>query len=143
MKGIILAAGPGIELSPLTYNMPKPMLKILGKPLLEYSLLRFKENGFTDIIIVIREEQLSIREHFGNGKQLGINIEYCYQKADLPGISGALRSIKDRLAKEDKFIVSHADIICDPSILSRTMNAAEAAGTDISIGVTLQSDIRD
>ena len=49
MKGVIIAAGPGTELSPLTPSVSKPMLKILGKPLLYYAILRFKESGIKSL----------------------------------------------------------------------------------------------
>lgn len=143
MKGVILAAGTGSELNPLTYEIPKPMLKIMGKPLLEYAIERLKLNGIDDIIIVVKAEQRLIREYFGNGKGFGVNISYANQSEEQKGIVGAVLSVKEFIRSDERFVLTHADIICHHSILSRTLNASEAAGTEFSIAITLQSDIRD
>ncbi|MCY3411000.1 MAG: NTP transferase domain-containing protein [Candidatus Heimdallarchaeota archaeon] len=141
MKGIILAAGSGTELRPLTNGISKPMIRILGKPILEYGIERMKANGIRDIFIVVRKDQIKLRGYFGDGKQLGVHITYVEQ--ELKGITGAILSLKPYLNDDERFILSHGDIICHQDIISRTLNAAESIGTDFSIAITLESDIRD
>ncbi len=139
MKAVVLAGGSGTELKPLTDEVPKTLIKILGKPILEYSIKRLKNNGITDILIVTPKNQLPFKEYFSDGKRFGVNIVYVAQQ--LPGIEGAVLASKSFVNNEN-FIMMHGDIICADQIIPRTINAAEASGTNYSIAVTLQSDIR-
>lgn len=140
MKGVIIAGGSGNELRPLTDNLPKPLLRIMGKPVLEYSIQRMKDNGISSILIVTNGSQQLFKEYFQDGRKWGVNLEYINQEFD--GIEGAILAAEDFVI-EDNFILSYGDIICGAKIIARTINAAEAAGTDFSVAVTLQSDIRN
>lgn len=114
MQALILAGGKGTRLSELTKNeIPKPMVKMLGKPLLEYAIDRLKENGITDIFISIGHLHEKIEEYFGDGKKFGVNITYLCENEPL-GSGGALYFLKGKI--DDDFVVCSADAIFDIDI---------------------------
>lgn len=114
MQALILAGGKGTRLSELTKNeIPKPMVKMLGKPLLEYAIDRLKENGITDIFISIGHLHEKIEEYFGNGEKFGVNITYLCENEPL-GSGGALYFLKGKI--DDDFVVCSADAIFDIDI---------------------------
>ena len=76
MKAMILAAGRGQRMMPLTAELPKPMLKVQGKPLIEHHIERLKTAGITDFIINLAWQGDKIRAYFGDGSRLGVHIEY-------------------------------------------------------------------
>ena len=78
MKAIILAGGKGTRLMPLTADRPKPMVKILDAPMLEWGIKLLKKHGFTHICLAVGHLPQTIKDHFGNGKKFGVNIIYSY-----------------------------------------------------------------
>lgn len=111
MKAVIMAGGKGTRLKEMTKDeIPKPMVKILEKPILEYQIDVLKENGLKDIIIVIGYLGDKIKQYFKDGKDFGVNITYIEENEPL-GTAGAFYYIKDYI-KED-FILLFGDIIFD------------------------------
>ncbi len=94
MKAVILAAGKGERLRGIINNIPKPMVEINGKPVLEHNILLLKRYAITDIYINLHYQPDVIREHFGNGKKYGVDIKYSYEET-LLGTAGAVRKIAD------------------------------------------------
>lgn len=141
MKAIILAAGEGEALRPITDVISKPMIQILDKPLLQYAIDRLLFNGITEICIVISKNDNEIRSYFADGRNFGVSISYAEQ--DESGISGAVLAAESFVKGEEQFILLHSDIICSPEILSRTLNAIGSSGTDMAIAVTLQLEVLD
>ncbi len=141
MKGVILAAGPGEELKPITDNISKPMIPILDKPMIQYAIERLSSNGITDLIIVIKDRNKEIPEYFSNGEELGVRITYVAQKQD--GIDGAILSVKTHFKENEKFVLTHCDIIANSNLVTRTLNAADNLGSDMALAVTLESEIQD
>lgn len=82
MKAMILAAGLGARLRPLTNSIPKPMLKVAGKPLLEYHLERLSDAGITEIVINISWLADQIEDYFSDGSDFGVNINWSHE--DIP-----------------------------------------------------------
>ncbi|MHA2251140.1 MAG: bifunctional sugar-1-phosphate nucleotidylyltransferase/acetyltransferase [Candidatus Kariarchaeaceae archaeon] len=142
MKGIILAAGHGEALKPITDEVSKPMIKILDKPLIQYAIERFSENGIKDIYIVIKSTSDQIQAYFGRGDKLGVEINYIVQDTD-SGIDGAILAIESFIQNDEKFVLTHCDIIADPTLLTRTLNAVDNTGAEMGIAVALQSEIQD
>ncbi len=91
MKAVILAAGKGTRLRPLTDCCPKPLLLVGGKPLLEWLILRVREAGIEDILIVTNYLEDMIKERFGDGSGLGVDISYVTQGETL-GTAAAFKS---------------------------------------------------
>ncbi len=106
MKTVILAAGKGTRLRPLTYNIPKCMVPINGKPLLEYTINLLKKHGLTDIIITTGYLAYQIQYYFNEGSGYGVNILYTKEK-ELLGTAGGLKRIQNFL--DDTFVLIYGD----------------------------------
>ncbi|MAG39964.1 nucleotidyltransferase [Candidatus Pacearchaeota archaeon] len=111
MKAIILCAGKGERLRPLTNNLPKPMLDLGGTPLLEYNLQLCKNHGIKEIALNTSYLPQKIRQYFGDGEKLGISLDYSFEP-ELLGTSGALNNFKEFFDEED-FIVIYGDNLTD------------------------------
>ena len=102
-KGMILAAGQGTRVRPLTKNIPKPMVPILGKPVLEYLIEHLARHGVTQIMINVAFNHYKIENYFGDGHRWGVEIGYSYEGAKEHGeivskpmgSAGGMRKIQD------------------------------------------------
>ena len=94
MKAVILAAGKGTRLWPLTDNTPKPLLPVAGRPLLEWMILRMREAGVKDMMIVTNYLEEQIRAAFGDGSSRGVNIAYAHQ-AEMLGTADAFKAAEE------------------------------------------------
>lgn len=110
MKTVIMAGGKGTRISSVNSEVPKPMIQIMGKPILEYEIETLKKQGIVDIILVIGHLGHLISEYFGDGSQYGVSIKYVIEEEPL-GTAGALYLLKDVL--EDDFLLLNGDIIFD------------------------------
>lgn len=118
MKVVIMAGGKGTRISSIASDIPKPMIKIEGVPVLEREIECLQEQGFDDIIITVSHLSNIIVDYFGDGsknspitgKPFGVNIEYYFEKEPL-GNAGALFKIKDKLTKD--FLLLNADAVFD------------------------------
>lgn len=100
MRAVIMAGGKGSRLASLTRDeIPKPMVAVRGKPLLEWQLEELKKYGITDITMIIGHLGHKITEYFGDGKDFGCEIDYIIEKEAL-GTAGAFYYLKERLEKE-------------------------------------------
>lgn len=102
-----MAGGKGTRLASVIQDIPKPMVKLADKPLLEYQIENLKENEITEIILVIGHLGNVIKEHFGNGKKFGVHITYFEEKEPL-GTAGALFYLKDVL--KENFVLLFGDL---------------------------------
>ena len=110
MKTIIMAGGKGTRISSLTSNIPKPMIKIEGKPVLEREIECLRDQGFKEFIITVSHLADYIIDYFGDGSAFGVNIEYFIEETPL-GNAGALFKLRDKLC--DDFMLLNADSIFD------------------------------
>ncbi len=78
MKAVILAAGKGERLGEITNSLPKPMIEIDQKPILEHNIIMCRDNGINDIIINLHHLPHIIKDYFGNGSNWGVKIEYIF-----------------------------------------------------------------
>ena len=108
MKAVILAAGEGNRMRPLTRNRPKVMLPIANKPILEHLLIEAKEAGITEFIFVVGYCDEQVRSYFGKGEKWGVNIAYSEQRKQL-GTADALRMVENML--DGNFLVINGDIV--------------------------------
>lgn len=106
MQTVILAGGKGTRLRPLTYQAPKSMVPINGKPFLEYQLELVKSFGLTEVLILAGYLGNQVEKYFGDGSLFGLSIKYSYEMK-LLGTGGALRNAKDILLKE--FLLLNGD----------------------------------
>lgn len=107
-KVILIAGGLGSRLKPLTNDIPKPLLKVGTKPILQTIVENFATYGFEEIIISVNYKSEMIKEYFGDGSQFGVNITYIQEEQQL-GTAGAL-SLLQSIPKEP-FFVMNADLL--------------------------------
>ena len=110
MKTIIMAGGKGTRISSIASDIPKPMIPIEGKPVLEHEIICLREQGFTDFIITVSHLGSVIMNYLGNGSRFGVQIQYFNEEKPL-GNAGALFKLRDQLT--DDFLLINADAIFD------------------------------
>lgn len=112
MKIVIMAGGKGTRIASVDASVPKPMLPILGKPVLEYGITNFKEQSYTDITIIVGHLGYVIKDYFGNGSKWGVSIQYIMEDTPL-GSAGALYYMRQT---DEDFLLINGDIIFDIDI---------------------------
>jgi UDP-N-acetylglucosamine diphosphorylase/glucosamine-1-phosphate N-acetyltransferase len=116
LQAIILAGGEGKRVFPLAVNRPKPMFKLLGKPLIHHVIDTLKEAGLKDYVVVVGHRGEQIKDYLKDGGELGVNIDYTVQKEPL-GMADALETAKS--LTEDHFFVVNADDIFEASLIKQ------------------------
>lgn len=120
MKALILAAGQGTRMGPLTENRPKPMLPVAGKCFLEHILIALRDSGVRDIYILTGYHGATIKEHFGDGSSLSLHIEYLVQPQRL-GTAHAVSIAKDSM--DGSFLCINADVIVSDKLVKGLMES--------------------
>ncbi|MFQ5911190.1 MAG: sugar phosphate nucleotidyltransferase [Thermoplasmata archaeon] len=110
MKAIILAGGLGTRLRPLTFAIPKPLIPVGERPILEILIQNLKAHEVTDIYLAVGYRAELIQVYFQDGRQFGVNIRYSQEDKRL-GTAGPLRLIRDRFGISEPVLVMNADII--------------------------------
>ena len=110
MKTVIMAGGKGTRISSVFSDIPKPMIQIAGKPVLEHEILCLKEQGFTDLIVTVSYLAEHITNYFGDGTKFGVQIEYFVEEEPL-GNAGALFKLRNKLTED--FLLLNADAVFD------------------------------
>ncbi len=110
MKVVIMAGGRGTRISAVERSIPKPMIKIEEKPVLEHEIECLKNQGFTDIILTVGYLGNIIMDYFKDGSEFGVDIEYFFEEEPL-GNAGALFKIKEKLIED--FLLLNADAVFD------------------------------
>ena len=123
-KAVILAAGKGTRLNPITSTIPKPLIPIGGKPLLEYSILSLKEVGITEILIIVGYRENNIKDYFGDGlNNFNVKIDYISQAEHL-GTAHAVGFAKEFVG-EDNFLLMYGDLLTDPKVYKEIITIYE------------------
>jgi NDP-sugar pyrophosphorylase family protein len=116
MKALILAAGLGTRLKPLTNGIPKVMIDVGGKPLLWYQVMLLKHHGIDDIWINLYWFPEAIMSYFGDGSGLGVKIKYSMEEGELLGTAGALKNNKSGVREAfegTRFLITYGDNLTD------------------------------
>lgn len=129
MKAVILAGGKGTRLGNLTREIPKPMLPLLGKPLLEYHVELLRDYGITEIWILVNYLKDSIMQHFGNGAAWNVSIQYYEEKEPL-GTTGGIKAIESHLTED--FLVLYGDVLVNMD-LHRLIQFHQAQKADATL----------
>jgi len=111
MNAMVLAAGLGTRLQPLTEQMPKALLPVAGRPLIHYPLLLLKRHGITDIVINLHHHGQKIVDALGDGQALGLRLQYS-QEPTILGTGGGIKQARQLLG-ESTFLVINSDILVD------------------------------
>ena len=115
MKAFILCGGRGERLKPLTDNLPKPMVKVGGKPILERQLELLSHHGVDEAVLLVGWCGGRVEEYFGDGSRLGMHIEYSYEDPDNRlGTAGPIKAARDKI--DGTFIVMNGDIVSNANI---------------------------
>jgi len=138
LLGVILAAGPGTRIAPFSDRHPKPILPILGKPLLQHQVECLRDLGVTKILIVIGHLGVEIVRTLGNGRDLGVEIEYVDQGSTL-GIAHALGKLEDQV--ETPFMLLLGDIFFVHQDLASMVTCLSEEGVDGVLAVKEEPDV--
>jgi mannose-1-phosphate guanylyltransferase/phosphomannomutase len=110
MKAVVMAGGEGSRLRPLTLARPKPMVPIVGKPVMEHILHLLKAHGILDVVVTVQYLANNIEDYFGDGSQLGMKIAYSREEAPL-GTAGSVKNAEELL--DEDFLVISGDALTD------------------------------
>ena len=111
MKAVIMAGGQGTRLKAVTGECPKPLVPLLGRPLMEHILLLLRRYGFTEVCTALRYHAQDIIDRFGDGSGLGLHLEYRVEEEAL-GTAGGVKNCADFCGGEDVLVIS-GDAACD------------------------------
>ena len=114
MKTFVLCGGEGTRLRPYTYTLPKPMLPVAGKPILQYVIENLKENGLTDLVLTVGYLKEKIIDYFGDGKKFGVQIGYEIEDEAM-NTAGSIMNFKGKL--NETFLVVMGDQITNIQII--------------------------
>jgi len=114
MKALVLAAGQGTRLGTLTTNIPKPMLPVGDKPLLEHIIELLRQHGIVDIAVNLHHKPDAILRHFGSGEAWGARLRYSYEATLLGSAGTALRHLA--WVHPDPFLVYYGDVYSDVNL---------------------------
>jgi NDP-sugar pyrophosphorylase family protein len=128
MKAVILAAGKGTRMRELTNDVPKPMLRVQGQPILEHILAGLKTVGVREVFIVTGWKAEVIERHFGDGAKLGVQVHYGRQVVQ--DGTGKAPELAKEFVGQSSFILTYGDILVKPEtyqqMLRRTISAGSA-----------------
>jgi histidinol-phosphate phosphatase family domain/HAD-superfamily hydrolase, subfamily IIIA len=113
MVVVIMAGGKGTRIASVNSEVPKSMIKVLGKPVLQYQIEVLRKQGYTDIVLVTGYLGNVIEDYFGDGKEFGVQIQYIREEVPL-GTAGALYYLKDKISED--FLLLNGDIVFDVNI---------------------------
>ncbi|MHA2152645.1 MAG: bifunctional sugar-1-phosphate nucleotidylyltransferase/acetyltransferase [Candidatus Thorarchaeota archaeon] len=139
MKALVLTAGEGQRLRPLTTRRSKSMLMIAGKPVLQYIIDSLTENGIRDIIIVVGHGREELIDHFQMGGDQDVRIRYVIQLKQ-EGVENAILTARNELEGEEQFLLVNGDVLVEPEMVERTLTNHKNMGADVSMLVTLVSN---
>ena len=112
MKAVILAAGKGTRMGALTEELPKPMLPVEGKPILEHIISGIAAQGVREFCLITGWKAQIIEQHFGDGSALGLSINYARQ--EVQDGTGKAPELAKRFVGDDPFLLTYGDILVRP-----------------------------
>jgi len=111
-KAVILAGGKGLKMRPFTYEMPKAMMPIGGKPVIEHTIEMLRNSEIRDITVSLGPLGGKIKEHFGSGTRFSVKLEYVKQTKDKVGTAEALYQVKDQFCSRP-FVLIYGDVLAE------------------------------
>ena len=136
MKAVIMAGGEGTRLRAVTGPLPKPLVPLLGRPVMEHILLLLRRHGYTEVCAALRYRSDEVRNVFGDGRRLGLRIEYRIEDRPL-GTAGGVKNCADFYGDED-FLVISGDAACDFD-LKALMDRHRESGAAVTIALSRQA----
>jgi dTDP-glucose pyrophosphorylase len=130
-KAVLLAAGRGTRMRELTETLPKPMLKVRGKPVLQHIVEGLREAGLSDFLIVVGWHAEVVKEFFGGGSKLGVRIEYVTQTVQ--DGTGKVVELARGFTGDEPFVLSYGDILISPENYPRVCSALTNAEAVVTV----------
>ena len=126
MKAVIMAGGEGSRLRPLTSNLPKPMVPLANRPMMEYVVDLLRSHGITEIVVTVAYMADTIRAYFGDGSEFGVSMVYATEEVPL-GTAGSVRNAMEHL--DERFLVISGDVLTGiaAALLAQGLDAFAAA----------------
>ncbi|MDI6850625.1 MAG: sugar phosphate nucleotidyltransferase [bacterium] len=138
MKCIVLAGGFGTRIRPLTTAIPKPMLPLVNRPILERIVSHLKKHGLENLIMLLYFQPEVIKNYFGDGSDFGVKISYVVPQEDY-GTAGACKMAEEYLGDEERILVISGDLLTDYN-LKALMDFHEKKKAMVTIGLTRVTD---
>src|SRR5215216_1135817 len=132
MRAMVLAAGLGTRLRPLTYEMPKTMVPVVNRPIMEHILELLRRHGINEVVANLSYLPERIRERFGDGSGHGVSLQWSFEE-QLLGTAGGVRNVHEFFG-EERFLVMAADALTDID-LTALRDAHEASGGIATLAV--------
>jgi len=136
-KAVLLAAGRGTRMRNLTETLPKPMLQVRGKPVLQHIVEGSRDAGLTNFLVVVGWRAEVVKDFFGDGSKLAVRIEYATQTVQ--DGTGKVVELAREFAGSDPFLLSYGDILIAPENYSRICSAL--AGAEAVVSVKRSDDV--
>lgn len=130
-KAVLLAAGRGTRMRELTQDLPKPMLQVRGKPVLQHIIEGLRDAGLTDFLIIVGWHGEVVREFLADGSKLGVRMEYATQVVQ--DGTGKVVELAREFAGSDAFVLSYGDILIAPENYPRICAALAPAEAVVSV----------
>jgi len=132
-KAVVLAAGKGVRLWPLTENKSKHMIPVAGRPVIEHVVAAVKSAGIRSLILVTSYAEELIQKHLGNGAKWRVRIEYVHQP-DISGTGSAVSAAREKLGDHD-FLLVYGDVMVTPTAIRRVLETYRRKGRKPSVGL--------
>jgi UDP-N-acetylglucosamine diphosphorylase / glucose-1-phosphate thymidylyltransferase / UDP-N-acetylgalactosamine diphosphorylase / glucosamine-1-phosphate N-acetyltransferase / galactosamine-1-phosphate N-acetyltransferase len=130
-KAVLLAAGRGTRMRDLTEALPKPMLDVRGKPVLQHIIEGLRDNGLTSLLVVVGWRAEVVKEFFGDGSKLGVAIQY--ETQTIQDGTGRVVALARKFVGDDAFLLSYGDILVAPENYCRISDALSDAEAVLSV----------
>jgi NDP-mannose synthase len=134
VKAMVLVGGKGTRLRPLTFSIPKPLLPLGERPILEIIIGQLRAAGIQEVVLATGHHAELIRAYCGDGARFGVNISYAHEDKPL-GTAGPLASLKGSLAPDDYVLLMNGDVITELDFRQFIAEARESAA-DLTVAYT-------
>ncbi len=132
MKAVLMAGGFGTRIQPLTHTVPKPMVPLLNRPMMEHIIGSLREVGITEMVVLLYYMPEVVRDYFGDGSLFGVELEYVLPDDDY-GTAGAVKCAAEKL--DSTFLIMSGDVVTDFD-LAKILEYHRAKSTPVTITLT-------
>lgn len=133
MKAVVMAGGEGTRLRPMTSSMPKPLLPVANRPIMEHVLRLLKRHGLNETVVTVQFLASLVKNYFGDGEELGMELTYANEEKPL-GTAGSVKNAEEAL-KDDAFLVISGDALTDFD-LTELINFHKEKGALVTVCLT-------
>jgi NDP-sugar pyrophosphorylase family protein len=138
MKGVLLAAGKGTRMMPLTARRPKPLVPVCDRPIIEHILCGARDAGIDHFCLIVGYKGDMLQERLGDGSRLGMRIEYVWQEQALG--TGAATLLAEEFVGEEPFFLGWGDILVPPGNYGAVVEAYREPGAEAVLGLNYVDD---